>query len=46
MIDEYYNNTDPVIVFADLKESKTFDYRTYYNDLSYRDVQFYFRKLF
>lgn len=43
MIDAYFNESDPVIVFDNLHDSQTFDYKTYYNDLNYEEMKYYFR---
>lgn len=46
VLDCFLNGTEPVIEFSDLADSKTFDYKTYYNDLNLDEIKLYFRKLF
>lgn len=46
IVDAYMNETSPVLVFAELPDCKTFDYKTYFNDFNKDEIQLYFRKLY
>lgn len=45
LVDMYMNNTSPVLVFEELENSKTLDYRIYsfYHDLNLEEIKrFYY----
>ncbi|CAD8120441.1 unnamed protein product [Paramecium sonneborni] len=48
LIDMYMNNTSPVLVFQELQNSKTLDYRIYslYHDLNLEEIKRFYLQLF
>lgn len=46
VLDAYKDDGKGVLVFPFLKNSETFDYKTYYSNLTYTEMISYFKQLF